>query len=125
MVQKLCVRRRRHPRKDFPMKTKNPPVIRRGQRHPYVKGKREQIDQRRGFVARILDEGATKTEIHRAVRQQFNIEWRQCDRYLAFVTGNGTGTNTRLARGRTERSQTPQDAYYQKLIEIYQDAGKQ
>jgi hypothetical protein len=125
MVQKLCVCRRRHPRKNFPMKTKNSPVIRRGQRRPYVKGKREQIDQRRGFVARMLDEGATKTEIHRAVRQQFNIEWRQCDRYLTFVAGTGTVTNTRLAHSRTGCSQTSQDAYYQKLIKIYQDAGKQ
>jgi hypothetical protein len=107
------------------MKPVKPPVIRRGQRRPYVKGKREQIDQRRGFVARMLDEGATKTEIHRAVRQQFNIEWRQCDRYLAFAIGTSAVANTRLACARTERSQTPQDAYYRKLIKIYQDAGKQ
>ncbi len=68
------------------MNTKNPPVIRPGQRKPYVKATRLQIDERRGYVARLLDAGATKTEIHRAVRQRFNIEWRQCDRYIAWLT---------------------------------------
>jgi hypothetical protein len=64
----------------------NSPIIRPGQRKPYVKATREQIDERRGYVARLLDAGATKTEIHRAVRQRFNIEWRQCDRYIAWLT---------------------------------------
>ena len=68
------------------MKTKNPPVTRPGQRKPYVKATRQQIDERRGYVARLLDAGATKTEIHRAVRQRFNIEWRQCDRYIVWLT---------------------------------------
>ncbi len=70
--------------------------IRAGQRHAYRKGTREQIDQRRGFVARMLDAGKTKTQIHRAVRNKFNIQWRQTDRYIAFVTGTNTGSNTRL-----------------------------
>jgi len=62
------------------------PVIRPGQRRPYRKGTLAQLDERHGFVARMLDAGATKTEIHRAVRQRFNIEWRQCDRYIAWLT---------------------------------------
>jgi hypothetical protein len=73
------------------MKTYNTPVIRTGQRKTYVKATRQQIDERRGYVARLLDAGATKTEIHRAVRQRFNIEWRQCDRYIAWLTKSGTG----------------------------------
>ena len=60
-------------------------IIRPGQRVPYQKGTQAQIDQRRGFVARMLNNGATKTEIHRAVRQRFNIEWRQCDRYIKWL----------------------------------------
>jgi len=61
------------------------PVIRPGQKRPYVKGTQTQIDQRRGFVARMLYAGETKTEIHRAMRQRFNIEWRQCDRYIKWL----------------------------------------
>jgi len=60
----------------------------------------------------------------RAVRENFNVEWRQCDRYLAFVTGTGTGTNTRLATAQTYR-QNCQDEYIQKLIKTYQDAANQ
>ena len=63
------------------------PIIRPGQRKPYVKGTQAQIDERRGFVARLLVAGKTKTEIHSAVRQRFNVEWRQCDRYIAFANG--------------------------------------
>jgi hypothetical protein len=62
-----------------------PPTIRPGQKRPYVKGTQAQIDQRRGFVARMLDTGATKTQIHRAMRQRFNIQWRQCDRYIKWL----------------------------------------
>ena len=80
--------------------------IRPGQRHFYIKGTREQIDQRRGFVARLLADGKTKTQIHRAVREKFKICWRQCDRYIAFVTGTNTVTDTRLARARAGLPQT-------------------
>ena len=80
--------------------------IRPGQKHFYSKGTRAQIDQRRGFVARMLASGARKMEIHRAVREKFNVQWRQCDRYLAFVTGTNTRTDTRLARVRAGGSQT-------------------
>jgi len=102
------------------------PVIRRGQKRPYIKGTQTQIDQRRGFVARMLDEGATKTEIHSAIREKFNIEWRQCDRYLAFVTGTGTRADTRLAHAhaQTYRGTTMCD-HYRKLIKMYQDAVNQ
>ncbi len=64
----------------------NLPTIRAGQRKPYVKATREQIDERIGYVARLLRAGRTKTQIHRTVRARFNIEWRQCDRYIALLT---------------------------------------
>ena len=68
------------------MKTPKPSVIRPGQRKPYVKATRQQIDQRRGSVARMLHAGKTKTQIHRAIRQQFNVEWRQCDRDISWLS---------------------------------------
>ena len=65
--------------------TTNPTTIRRGQRYPYRRGTRQQIDERIGFTARLLRAGKTKTQIHRAVRKRFSIEWRQSDRYLALI----------------------------------------
>ena len=61
-------------------------TIRPGQYKPYVKATRRQIDERIGYVARLLRVGRTKTQIHRAVRARFNVEWRQCDRYIALLT---------------------------------------
>ncbi len=104
------------------MKTTKAPVIRPGQRRPYIKGTRTQIDQRRGFVARMLANGATKTEIHRAVRENFNVEWRQCDRYIDFVTT----ANTRLAHAHAQTyRQTSLNDQYRELIKMYQDAANQ
>ena len=60
-------------------------MIRPGQKRPYVKATRQQIDQRRGFVARMLHAGKTKLQIHRAVREKFNVEWRQCDRDISWL----------------------------------------
>ena len=68
------------------MTPENQPIIRPGQRKPYIKATRDQIDERIGYVARLLRAGRTKTQIHRAVRARFNIEWRQCDRYIAWLT---------------------------------------
>ncbi|MGB7768659.1 MAG: hypothetical protein WBN22_07375 [Verrucomicrobiia bacterium] len=65
--------------------TKKPPIIRPGQRKSYVKATRQQTDERRGFVARMLRAGKTKSQIHRAVREKFGVEWRQCDRYIAWL----------------------------------------
>ena len=95
------------------------PVIRPGQRRPYVKGTLAQIDQRRGFVARMLDAGATKTQIHSAVRQRFKIEWRQCDRYISWVS------ETRLPRTRAEHRQITGAEHYRQLLEMLQGAAKQ
>ena len=99
-------------------------IIRPGQRHYYRKGTRQQIDERRGFVARMLDAGATKTQVHRAVRDKFNVQWRQCDRYIAFVTGTNTGTDTRLARVRAGLPQTLLKKMHADLKFIYGDNVK-
>jgi ribosomal protein L23 len=73
------------------------PVIRPSQRKPYVRGTRAQIAERVQAVAELLAQGAHKTEIHRAVRARFDIEWRMCDVYIAragFVrTERQTGTD--------------------------------
>ena len=76
------------------MTPENQPIIRPGQRKPYIKATREQIDERIGYVARLLRAGRTKTQIHRAVRARFNIEWRQCDRYIAWLTRDETPLKT-------------------------------
>ena len=62
-----------------------PPTTRRGQRHAYHKATQSQIDERHGYVARLLRAGKTKSQLHRAVREKFGVEWRQCDRYIAWL----------------------------------------
>ncbi len=66
--------------------TTSEPIIRPGQRKPYVKATRQQIDERIGYITRLLRAGKTKTQIHQEVRERFNVEWRQCDRYIAWLT---------------------------------------
>ncbi len=87
--------------------------IRPGQRHYYRKGSQSEIDQRRGFVARMLDAGASKTEIHSSVRDKFNVQWRQCDRYISW-----------LARTRAEYHQTLLSDMAAKISFIYGDNAK-
>ena len=106
------------------IKTPKRRFIRPGQRVPYRKGSQSEIDQRRGFVARMLDAGATKTQIHRAVRDKFKVQWRQCDRYLAFVSGTNARTDTRLARVRAEGSQSIHSEMHAKLKFILGDSVK-
>jgi hypothetical protein len=66
--------------------SKRKPVIRKGQFVPYRKGTHRQIDERIGCVTRLLRAGKTKSQIHHAVREKFSVEWRQCDRYIAWLT---------------------------------------
>jgi hypothetical protein len=87
--------------------------IRPGQFHYYRKGTQRQLDERRGFIARMLDAGASKTEIHRAVRNKFNVQWRQCDRYIAW-----------LARTRAKDSQSSLSDMLDKFRFIYGDNPK-
>ena len=59
------------------------PTIRPGQRVPYAKGTRQQIEERTQAAALLLFLGLAKTEIHQLFRGKFGIEWRQADRYVA------------------------------------------
>ena len=61
---------------------KPPPVIRPGQRVPYRKGTRQQIEARTQAATLLLFLGLSKTAIHRLFREKFGVQWRQCDRYL-------------------------------------------
>lgn len=66
------------------MKPQQPqPVIRPGQRKPYRKATRQQIGERISYTVRLLRGGNSKTTIHRAMKAKYNVEWRQCDRYMA------------------------------------------
>ena len=38
----------------------------------------------------MLHAGKTKLQIHSAVRETFNVEWRQCDRDLSWLTRSRT-----------------------------------
>jgi hypothetical protein len=58
-------------------------VIRPGQRTPYRKGTRGQVEERTQAAGLLLFLGLSKTAIHRLFREKFNVQWRQCDRYLA------------------------------------------
>jgi ribosomal protein L23 len=90
-------------------------IIRPGQFKPYSKGTMSQIDERRGFVARMLFAGATKAQIHRAVRARFNVEWRQCDRYISW-----------LAHPRAQRHhQKYRSNVIAQLRILYKDKGQQ
>jgi hypothetical protein len=65
--------------------TKKQPKIRPGQRVPYRKANRREIDRRRACVARLLARGARKMKIHRLIKEKFNRQWRTADRDIAFV----------------------------------------
>jgi len=64
--------------------TKQPkqPVIRKGQRKPYAKATRQQIELRIETAAVLRDLGFSKREIHSVFRQRYGVEWRQADRYM-------------------------------------------
>jgi hypothetical protein len=49
----------------------------------------------------MLAAGARKMEIHRAVRQRFNVQWRQCDRYIRAVQTVKTPQRAWLPRAHT------------------------
>jgi hypothetical protein len=63
--------------------TQKQPTIRPGQRKPYAKATRQQIEERTQAAALLLFLGLAKTEIHQLFRGKFGIEWRQADRYVA------------------------------------------
>lgn len=62
--------------------TTKPPIIRPGQKTPYRKATRAQIEQRVESAALLRFCGFEKSEIHRIFRAFYGVEWRQCDRYI-------------------------------------------
>jgi hypothetical protein len=59
------------------------PVLRRGQRKPYVKATNAEIARRVETVARLLgDKQATRTEIHDYCRQNYGVVWQTAERYV-------------------------------------------
>jgi len=66
-------------------KKRKPPVIRKGQRKPYIKATTQEMEERIEFVARCLVRQLSKMEIHKAIKLKFNIEWRMTDIYIAHA----------------------------------------
>jgi hypothetical protein len=96
------------------------PVIRRGQRVPYFRGTQREIDQRRGYVGRLLARGMPKMAIHDVIRCMFNRQWRTVDRDIAFITSLQTHDSCAYARG---TSSNLNSEFYKNLAEMY--AGSQ
>lgn len=65
------------------MKTKKPPVIRRGQKKAYVKATNDEIERRVEETAFLLAAGSTKSDLHQAIGQKYNLHWRTVDIYIA------------------------------------------
>ena len=63
--------------------------IRPGQRHPYRKGTQTQIDERRGYVMRLMDRGVPKMLIHTVIKTKFHRQWRTVDRDIDLIGGAG------------------------------------
>ena len=75
------------------MTTPKQPVTRPGQRTPYHKGTRRQIAERTQAAALLLFLGLNKSKIHRLFREKFNVQWRQCARYLARARASASATS--------------------------------
>lgn len=103
------------------MKKVSCPVIRPGQRHPYRKGSQSEIDERRGYVARLLTRGVSKMAIHGVIKRRFNRQWRTVDRDIAFVTSLA---NTWLTRARAGHHQNSLSEMMEKLKFICGDSTK-
>jgi hypothetical protein len=71
------------PRSYLPVLFPKQPIIRRGQRKPYFKGTRRQVEDRVQAAALLVFCGLSKCEIHAVFRERFGVAWRQTDRYLA------------------------------------------
>jgi len=61
------------------------PIIRRGQRKPYAKATRKQIEGRIEGAGLLCFCGLSKSQIHEVFRARFGVEWRQTDRYMALA----------------------------------------
>jgi hypothetical protein len=81
------------------MKPTKKPVVRPGQRVPYRRGTQAQIDERRGYIARLMARGVPKTLIHAMVVIFFKRQWRTADRDIDFIGSCGHTWLTRTRGG--------------------------
>src|ERR1035441_2542785 len=58
------------------------PVVRPGQKKPYVKPTGKELRERYDIVAQLLAH-KTKGQIRDFCRERWNVEWRTADRYMA------------------------------------------
>jgi hypothetical protein len=65
--------------------SKKHPIIRRGQRKPYVKATRKEVQQRLKAVAALDDSGWETSSIRWFLQEVFGIGWRQADRYITHA----------------------------------------
>lgn len=61
------------------VKQRKPPVIRKGQKVPYIKATAEVVQERVEFIARLLVQRLSRTEIHKEVKKQWRLDWRTID----------------------------------------------
>ena len=61
---------------------KKPPVIRPGQKRPFIKGTAAEVQERIESVAQMLVRQATRGEIHKHVSDKWNKTWRAADTYI-------------------------------------------
>ena len=71
-----------------------PPVIRPGQRKPFKKCTQQQVEERIEFTATLVARQFKKHEIFKALKQRYNLEYRQSAEYItrakAFLTKQAT-----------------------------------
>lgn len=53
--------------------------IRKGQRKPYHKATLEEVEDRIDYCLKLIIRGCTKAEIHRQMRDKFNVDWQVVD----------------------------------------------
>jgi predicted metal-dependent peptidase len=70
--------------------TTKQPIIRPGQRKPYVKATRKEVQQRLKAVAVLDDSGWETSSIYWFFQEVFGIESRQIARYIAHARARET-----------------------------------
>jgi hypothetical protein len=65
--------------------TTKQPIIRDGQRKPYVKATRRQTEERIKAAAELESNGWEPSDIQGFLQQVFDVEWRQAARYIAHA----------------------------------------
>jgi hypothetical protein len=95
------------------MKTSKPTAFRPGQHHPYHRGTQAQIDERRGYVMRLMGRGVPKMLIHAVIKTMFHRQWRTVDRDIDLVGDSGYKWLTRTRGGHTQitASESPANPY--------------